>query len=296
MPWVQFLLALCLSPASVWGIYSGQGPSRSAPGEGPSDRGAPTTSKKPMKGKPMGPINGLPMGSMGSMSIPMAQYGFSDMKAGGKKEETGSHILAKMTHLEKIFNFCDLESVKKAKESYKSDFIAFDKKSKKSCGRLRCMGSNHICCPVSGQFNGTDHTDYFCLSNTEEHRGSCPTDATHVTHMEYGTTKKLSQSRADIKCRRDAECRLDEKCCMKTEQTYAQMPWMDDFTGANTGGYYQQEGYPQQGRSGRSSIKCLPALSVDESPGDEFEMGLKSRRMGEIKSMIKDLWSEMINI
>lgn len=216
MQGVQLLLVLCLSPLYVLGVPRAL---RLGDGRGPS----PIKAKREAGG-PKGPKGMRP----------------------GLEEKQGDHILKKMTHMEKIFNFCDLNSVKRAKESYSNDFLIFDKKSKQSCGRLRCTGNGHICCPVTGKFNGTAHTDYYCLNNNEEHRGSCPCEMTHVTHLEYGITKKISESRGHINCRRDRECRLNEKCCLSAEDKYS--PWHE-----------------------ARSIECRPAEDIEDSSEADFE-------------------------
>lgn len=236
---VQLLLVLCLFPLSVLRLAGAHEPLRS-------------TGNGPLMGR------GPPKGSK------------------GPKEKPGDHILTKMTHMEKIFNFCDLYGVKQAKESYGSDFLAFDKKSKQACGRLRCTGNNHICCPVSGRFNGTAHTDYFCLTNTEEHRGSCPTEMTHITHLEYGTAKKLSENRARITCRRDTECRLNEKCCMKPETNYHAWP------------SYEPRAHDMVPSS---SIMCRPAVDIEDTSSGEFQMWNQIDKEMPIRKIMKKMLS-----
>jgi len=240
---VQFSLVLCLMPISVLAMRMGQ---RQTPNQSPlkqinkstlmANKGPPKF--KGMRGKP----------------------GCDQFKG---DQTRGDHILTKMTHMEKIFNFCDLYGVKQAKESYGSDFFAFDRRSKTSCGRLRCMGNNHICCPVTGKFNATSHTDFFCLSNTEEHRGYCPPDMTHVTHLEYGTAKKLSESGSKIMCRRDADCRLNEKCCLSEEQSYTKLPWFDRP--------YSQKPDAWQMKS-TNSIQCRPSEDIEDTSAEDYEI------------------------
>jgi len=184
------------------------------------------------------------------------------------KGEKLQPIVPKMTHLEKMYNFCDLHSVKERSKSkeYNKDFMTMDAKSKQACGRLRCTGKKHICCPTNAKLNGTAHEDYFCLTNSEQHRGECPSGSVHVTHLDYNLAMDLANDkRMPIECRRDAECKMNQKCCLSIEQRYMATQWVNDFTSGSHSGPWSSQ--PSK------SVTCVDAVRTDENTEDDVEMG-----------------------
>jgi len=197
-----------------------------------------------------------------------------------EKEEKPQPIVPKMTHLEKMYNFCDLQSVNKIAKSkdYNKDFMTMDSKSKQACGRLRCTGKKDICCPTNGKLNGTAHADYFCLTNTKQHRGECPGGSVHVTHLDYNLAMDLANDkRMPIECRRDAECKMNQKCCLSTEKRYMATQWANGFTSSSNGRPWHSQ--PSK------SITCVNAVKTDENTEDDVEMGLSMVDEDDIASM-----------
>jgi len=199
-------------------------------------------------------------------------------------EDEKEPIVPKMTHLEKMYNFCNLSSVQSlAANTYKNDFVAMDSGTKQGCGRLRCTGSHHICCPINGKLNGTGQS-FFCLTNNQEHRGECPVNTVHVSHLDYSLAMELSTDRRmQIQCRRDGECRRNQKCCMSTKELQMVSQWMDRYTTGDR----PWEMVPSK------SVKCYDAERTEDNSGDEVQMGWKMLDDEDVNSMKMKLMETM---
>jgi len=167
-------------------------------------------------------------------------------------------LLPKMTHLEKMYNFCDLSSVRTLANSYNQDFLTLDLKTKLACGRIRCNGRNEICCPTSGHLNGTASIDFFCLNNNEEHRGECPIRTIHVTHLDYRLVMSMgADTRMPVLCRRDADCEIHKKCCLGEQKWYVAGP-------------HDPNGWEP---THRKEVKCFEAVRASDNTEDVVKMG-----------------------
>jgi len=215
--------------------------------------------------------------------------------------ESPEPIVTKMTHLEKMYNFCDIDSVNTLAETYNWDFAKLNCKSKQACGRLRCTGDNHICCPVNGKLNGTTpngtwsstwsapqwQLNFFCISDNEQHRGSCPAGTSHVTHLDYNLAKMVTDDRKmPVGCRRDSECKRNQKCCLNADdRMYASSDLFDEFV----------HDIPWT-RPPTRWIKCYDAEDTDTLSEEQVELGLKTLDDADYNAMKRKMMRMWQNI